>query len=120
VLGRRDRQRIGRGIEQHGRDVHPGDAVDERVVSLREQREAPVGEPLHEPQLPERSAAVERLGEDPAGQPLELGLAARPGQRGMAHVVAHVEVGIVDPHGPSLVEGDEREPLAIARYEVQP
>ena len=35
------------------------DAVDERVVGLRQDRKAIVGEPLHQPQLPQRPAAVQ-------------------------------------------------------------
>ncbi len=31
---------LGGGVEQNGGDVHPGDPVDERVVSLGDQREA--------------------------------------------------------------------------------
>ena len=41
------------------------------------------------------------------------------GQRVVLHVVAGVEVRVVDPHRAALAERDEREPLAVARHEVQ-
>ena len=119
VVGRRHRQRVGRGIEQDGRDVDAGDPVDERVMRLRQHREAPVRETLDEPQLPQRPAAVERLGEHAAREPLQLALAAGAGQRRVAHVVADLEVGIVDPHRAALAERHERQPLAVAGHEVQ-
>ena len=54
ALGR-DPDRIRRGVEQHRRDVDAGDPVDERMMGLGQQREAVVGEPLDEPQLPHRT-----------------------------------------------------------------
>ncbi len=33
---------------------------------------------------------------------------------------ARVEMGIVDPHGPALLERDESQPLAVAGHEMQP
>jgi hypothetical protein len=44
--------------------------------------------------------------------------AGRLRQRGVAHVVAGVEVRVVDPHRPRLGERRERELLAVARHEV--
>jgi hypothetical protein len=88
-------------------------------MGLREHREAVVLEPLDEPDLPERLVAVELLGEDPARQVLELALGARRGERGGAHVVAEVEVRVVDPARPALPQRDEGEPLAVARHERQ-
>ena len=120
VIGRGHRHRVRRGVEQDGDDVDPRDAVDERVMGLGQQGEAVVGEPLDQPHLPQRARAVQRLGEDPAGQALELGLAAGAGQRGVADVEADVEVRIVHPHRPALIEGHEGQPLAVARDEVQP
>ena len=119
VVGRRHRQRIGRGVEQHGRDVDAGDPVDERVMGLRQHREAPVGEALDEPQLPQRPAAVERLGEHAARQPLQLAVAAGARQRRVADVVADLEMGIVHPHRAALAERHERQPLPVAGHEVE-
>ena len=119
VLGRRDRHRIGRGVEEHRGDVDAGDAVDERVVGLRQQRKAIVGQPLDEPQLPQGPSAVERLAEHPPREPLELGVPARARQRRVADMEPDVEVRVVDPHRPALAERDERQPLAVARNEMQ-
>ncbi len=94
-IGRRLRR--GRRVEQDADDVDSGDAVDERVVRLRDDREAVSSKPLHDPQLPQRLVAVEALREHPAGQVSQLLLAAGHRQRGHAHVVAEVEVGVVDP-----------------------
>ena len=90
------------------------------MVGLGEQGEAIVAQTLDQPQLPQRTGAVQRLGEDPAGQSLELLFASRAGQRGVADVEVGVEVRIVDPHRAPLVEGDEGQALAVARHEVQP
>ena len=76
--------------------------------------------PLDQPQLPQRPRAIERLGEHPAGQPLELLVAARTRQGGVADVEGDVEVGVVDPHRPALAERHERQPLAVAGHQVEP
>ncbi len=75
--GVRDRRRVGREVEQHRRQIDAGDAVDQRVVGLGDQREAVVLQALDQPHLPQRLGAVELLGEDPRGQVLQLLPAAR-------------------------------------------
>ncbi len=119
---RRPHRRVRRlllEVEEDGGDVDAGDAVDERVVALADDREAVAVEALDQPQLPERLAAVELLGEDPRRQVAQLLLGAGRRQRGLAHVVVEVEVGVVDPDRAALVEGDEAQLLAEARDEVQ-
>ena len=64
----------------------------------------PPSQPLDQPQLPERLRAVELLGEDPRGEVAQLLLGAGRRQRGLAHVVVEVEVGVVDPDRAALVE----------------
>ena len=88
-------------------------------MRLGQHREAPARETFDQPQLPQRPAAVERLGEHAAGETLQLALAARARQRRVAHVVAQLEVGIVDPHRAALAERNERQPLPVAGDEVQ-
>ena len=115
--------RVGRlllDVEEDGGDVDAGDAVDEGVVALADDREAAAVEALDQPQLPERLAAVELLGEDPRRQVAQLLLGAGSGQRGLPHVVLEVEVGVVDPDRPALAEGDEAQLLAEAGDQVQP
>ncbi len=111
--------RIRLEVEQDGGYVNPGDAVDQRVVALADDREAVALEALDQPQLPERLRAVELLGEDPRGEVAQLLLGARRRQGGLADVVVEVEVGVVDPDRAALAEGDEAELLAEARDEVQ-
>ena len=76
-------------------------------------------EAVDEQQLPQRLRAVQALGEDAAGEVLQLLLAAGRRQAGVAQVVAQVEVRVVDPDRPALVQRDLGEPLAEARDEVQ-
>src|SRR5436190_2566369 len=102
VAGVRRRGRLGRCVEQHGDDVHARDPVDERVMGLGQDGEAATLEPLDQPQLPERLVPVERLGEDTPRERLELVLGAGGGEGRRAHVVAQVEVRVVDPLRPAL------------------
>ena len=88
-------------------------------MRLDQEREPILGEPLDHPELPERFPAVELLRHDPRRQRLQLSVVARPRQRGVPHVVAQVEVVVVDPDG--LVEdGDPAEALPVAWNQVQP
>jgi hypothetical protein len=111
--------RVGLEVEQHGRDVHARDAVDERVVGLGDQREAVLADAVDQPQLPQRLRAVQPLGEDPPRQAAQLLLARRLRQRRVAHVVVGVEVRVVDPDGAALHERRPGELLAVARHQVQ-
>ena len=115
----RGRGRVGLEVEEDGGYVNPGDAVDERVVALADDREAVALEALDEPQLPERLRAVELLGEDPRGEVAQLLLGAGRRQGGLADVVIEVQVGVVDPDRAPLAERDEAELLAKARDEVE-
>ncbi len=110
----------GAGVEQHGGDVDAGDAVDERVVGLADDREAVARQPLDEPQLPQRLVAVQRLGEQATGQPLQRGVVARARQPGVAQVVADVEVRVVDPGRAALPERHGGQALAVAGHEIEP
>jgi len=89
------------------------------VVALGDEREAAALQAVDEQQFPERLRAVQAVGEDPPGEVLQLLLAARRGQAGVAQVVAQVEVRVVDPDRPALVERDAGEALAKAGDEVQ-
>ena len=60
--------------------------------------------PLDQVDLPQRPLPVERAGDQPGDQLAQLGHRARPRQRRAAHVVAEVEVLVVDPGG----SGDAR------------
>ena len=111
---------LGSEVEQHRDDVDARDAVHERVVRLADEREAAALDALDQPDLPQRLVAVELLGEHAARERAQLLLGAGRGQRGLAHVVAQVQVRVVDPARPALAERHEGELLAVARDEVEP
>src|SRR5215204_6578882 len=111
--------RHGRQVEEDGCNVHAGNAVHERVVRLRDQREAAALQALHDPGLPERLRAVEPLGEDPPQELAQLVVAAGLGQSGVAHVIVEVETRVVHPERPTGVERRERQLLAVARHQPQ-
>ena len=50
---------------------------------------------------------------------VQLLFVSRARQRGAPDVVAQVEVGVVHPHRPSLVQRDEGKSLSVARHEVK-
>ncbi len=56
---------------------------------------------------------------DAAGQALELALAARAGEGGVADVEGDVEVRVVDPDRTPLAEGNEGQSLPVAGNEMQ-
>jgi hypothetical protein len=101
-------RRLGGDVEEHGGDVDARHAVDQGVVGLGDQREAVVVDAVDEPDLPQRAAAVQALGEQPPGQALELLVVARRRQPGVAQVVAQVEVRVVDPDRPALARTARR------------
>jgi len=107
----------GRGCEDRG-DVHSGYAVDQGVVGLADDGEAPAVEAIDQPDLPERLGAIQPLGEQPSGQPLQRRVVAGTGQRRVPDVIPRVVMGVVCPHRPALFQGDVGEPLAVARNQV--
>ena len=88
-------------------------------MGLRDQREATAHHPLDQPDLPQRLGAIQSLREQPASEPLERLLVGGFRQGRVANVVARVEIGIVHPHWSPLLQRNVRQPLAIARDEVQ-
>jgi len=119
---RRPQRRLDRvllEVEEDGRDVYPGDPVDERVVTLADHGEAVALDALDQPHLPERLGPVELLGEDPRCEVAQLLIGAGRRQRRAAHVVVEVEERVVDPYRAALSEGDRAQLLAKARHQVQ-
>ena len=96
-------------------DVEGVDPVDEGVVRLGHDREAAVVQALDEVDLPQRPGAVELARLHPGHEVLQLLVAARARQAGPAHVVAHVEGLVVDPHGVGDATGHVTHLLAEAR-----
>ena len=75
-----DRRQLaaGRGeIEQDGEELGAGRAVDRRMVDLGVDRGAPAGQPGDQVDLPQRAAAVQRPGVQPADLLGQLGVRSR-------------------------------------------
>ncbi len=88
------------------------------MVDLADQGETAVGEALDDPQLPQRTSAVELLGHESSDEVLELLVRSRGGKRRVPHVVVEVEVLVVDPHRMPL-ERDGRQSLPVSRDLVE-
>src|SRR3954447_11338044 len=85
-------------VEDNRADVDSADAVDHRMVGLRDDRGAVTLQAFDEVDLPQRPVAVEWAADETADQLAQLIVGARSRQRGPAYVVADVEVDIVGPH----------------------
>ncbi len=110
-------RRLALRVEQDRQQVGPRYAVDHAVVHLRDERPVTVLQALDHPHLPQRLRAVELLGHEPADEVAELAIAARRRQRGVAEVIAEVEMRVVHPERPAEVQRDEPHPLAVTRHE---
>ena len=90
------------------------------MVDFGDQREPVVGQAVDHVQLPQRPAAVEVAGLDPGGQLAQLGVAARRRQDAVPHVVADVEVGVVDPDRVGETAGHPAQLLPGPRHRADP
>ena len=97
------RRVLGTHVEQQRRDVDAGDAVDQRVMGLLEERDVAALESLDHPDLPERVITVEESFLHARRQRDELFPRSRTRQRGVAHVIRDVELVVVDPDRPALL-----------------
>ena len=110
---------VGLGL-QHRRDERGAEhAVDDAVVHLAGEREAPALQAVDQVDLPEGAASIEGPGEQIAHQGLELRLGARAGQNHVPHVRGELEAVVVDPHR-MVDERDALDPLAVAGQRRQP
>ena len=120
ALGRRGRRCIGRRVEQHGGDVHARRCRPRgRGGSWPAARS---GRPRACPRARSPTAASSRSSCCENTRPARFFsccLGARARQRRVAHVVARVEVRIVDPDRPALAERHGGQALAVAGDEVQ-
>src|SRR5438874_2765951 len=111
-LGRVERLRarlvVADRLERAGRAPIMG----QREMRLLQHRHAVALHPVDEPKLPQRTPPIERKGLEPGHERVQLLLATGPGQRGEPHVIRQVEAVVVDPHRPSLAEGDGLHPAA--------
>ena len=65
-------------------------------MHLGQHRHPPALDTLDEPQLPQRSAAIERVGDQPPDQPLEFCASARRGNGDLPHVIVEVKLAVLD------------------------
>ena len=117
---RRHLARHRRHVVQRLVDRHAGAAVDRGVMDLRVENALAVLEAGDDVELPERTAAIERVGVQAADHLLELRLGAGRGQCRLAQMVVEVEVVGVDPAGMVEIVERRRQPLGEDRDGVQP
>ena len=101
------------GVEQRVAELDHGGAVDHAVVRLADDRDAPAGQRVHDPHLPQRAVAPQRRREDGVDERAQV-LAL-----GRQQMVGGVVGGIVDPHRLVQPERHARQPLAIAREALE-
>ena len=87
------------GVIRHRplQQLHATDTVYQRVVHFYEEGESVTLQALDQGAFPWRTTQIERLALQPPDQLTEFAFAARPGQRGVAHVVLQVDVVVDDP-----------------------
>ena len=117
---RRHGKFIGRGeVEQGAEECHASDPVDHGVMDLKDDGPSAVFHALDQPRPPQRSVPVEPVGHEFTHQGTELGTPAWGGQSSPMEMVGQIEVWVVDPDGPTQVEWDPLDALAVARDQVE-
>src|SRR5206468_1467992 len=101
---------VGLEVEHLHHEVRAREAVDRAVVHLADDRDVTVLQPLDDPELPERTVAVEWPARDVAGDLRDLLRAAGTGNADPTDVVVEVEVRVVDPHRQTQPERDRCQP----------
>ena len=119
-LGLGRRLGVGRQVVQRGHQVGAAGTVDRRVVHLDHQTDAVVLEPLDDPGLPQRLAAIERHRGDLGGDLCQLSSSTRRRAGDPTHVTVELEVGILDPDRVVELERHFDEPSAERRHDLQP
>jgi hypothetical protein len=113
--------RRGLGVEQDSPDVDRAHAVDEAVMGLGGERPASFGEAVEQHGFPQRAPTVQPVRQEIAEPLAQLGVAARMGQRCVAHLRRDVEVRCRLPRGPRhSADARTGELLAVARQQLQP
>ena len=91
-----------------GQQVRGGHAIDTGVVHPEQHRDLAVGQPLDDPHLPQRLAAVQWDPSDVRAEIGELLLTTGRGHRHPVHMPFDVEIAVLDPH--RMVEVQDRVP----------
>ena len=120
-LNRYRRRGVGIRVQEEQGDLERRLPVDERVVHARDDAAASALEPRGEPDLPERTIARQRLGEDAVAEEREAAV-VEPGVRDAEHehVARHVEAGVVDPERLAHARRWIGEPRTEARDQLEP
>ncbi len=90
------------------------------MVHSRHDYDRVVLDPLDDPELPQRSRAIEGAARDIADQIGDLVDAPRCWHRDPANVVVEVEMRVVEPHRSVQIERNEREPAAELGQQRKP
>ena len=114
-------RRLGRdrAVEEDGGDLHRCHAIDQRVVGLADDRELLGPQSGDQLQPPERAFAVQRPGEQAAGDLFEPPVTAARHEVNRVDVRLDREVRVVDPVGVAEAEGGLGEPAPQSRNRVQ-
>ena len=86
-------------VKELHRECDAALAVGDGVVELQYHRAATTLESVDHDELPQRPRTVEGIGDEQRDEVLQLSHRARCGESHLAHVVADVETGVVDPGG---------------------
>ena len=104
---------VGGVIRQGEQHSHQRNTVGDAVVQAAKQR-GPVAIPLHQMELPQRLAEVQRHAHHVADQLLQCVLVARRWQGDAMQVVGNVELGVFLPTGRADAEARLHNALAEA------
>jgi hypothetical protein len=77
-------------------------------------------EPIHQREVPERTPAIEAALGEGCAQPVQLLGSPWRWKRGMAKVMAEIEVGVFDEHRMMEAEGDRCDAEPKRRQSVEP
>jgi hypothetical protein len=111
---------IGGGVkQQRAGDLDGGQPVSQRVVQLEDQPDPAVGQAGHQPQLPQRPAAVQQPQAQPVAQRQQLLLATWRRHLDGADVIGHVEGELIDPQRQPLAQRGTQHQLAQPGRQVQ-
>src|SRR5205807_7026168 len=115
--GRQELRRTRPSVEQELRDLDGRDPVNQGMVGSTHDRKSAVAEAVDDVQLPQGTAAIQRLRKQLPDEGLEFYLLARLRERAPGDVVGDVELTIVDPHR-VVEDGGHRAP-AKARQQLE-
>ena len=105
--------------EEAGGEADRAHPVGHRVVDPRDHRDAAAGQG-QDVETPQRAGVIEPLGEQLTDGLAKLLVGERIGALGLGHVPVEVDVGDLDPGGPTEPQPGLRHSLAEAREGAHP